>query len=262
MKKKSYILVYDSGIGGLTTLANIYKMLPNYNYIYFADNKNCPYGNKCKSELQEIVSKNISNLLKRYNITHIVLACNTATTATIELLRHNYKIPIIGTEPNVKSPYMLGYKDITVIATPATVKQEKFLNLEHSLSFSPTNIGIKNLAICIENYYLHNSVNDILRAKKIINSALLRTNKSSAIVLGCTHYIFMKKYIENLGYACFDGNIGVAKRLKSLLNDTTKLSISPSKANNINIITDSVINNLKYKKILLSYINSIKTTTL
>ena len=99
MNKNKYILVYDSGIGGLTTLASIMLKNKNQNYIYYADTKNCPYGNKCNTQLQNIIINNIKRLTSEYNITHIVLACNTATTVAISKLRTLFNIPIIGTEP-------------------------------------------------------------------------------------------------------------------------------------------------------------------
>ena len=113
--KNEYILIYDSGIGGLTTFSNIIELCPKQNYIYFADTKNAPYGNKCKSELQLLILKNIKSLLKKYNIKLIVLACNTATTSSILFLRKELPIPIIGTEPNIKSPQNGNYKNIIEI---------------------------------------------------------------------------------------------------------------------------------------------------
>ena len=122
MKRKQFVLVYDSGIGGLTTLSNLLKTAKGLNYIYFADTQNSPYGNKCKTKLQEIVINNIKALQNQYIISHIVLACNTATTITIDYLRKNLNIPIIGTEPNIKSPIKNGAKNIMVLSLILTVQ--------------------------------------------------------------------------------------------------------------------------------------------
>ena len=96
------ILFYDSGIGGLSTLSSTIKLLPCERYIYFADNKNVPYGNRTKQEISNLVFENISRLLSRFKIKLIVIACNTATSLAIDDLRTKINIPIIGIEPALK----------------------------------------------------------------------------------------------------------------------------------------------------------------
>jgi len=253
MKKIEYVLVYDSGIGGLTTLAHLNKACPSLNFLYFADYKNCPYGNKNEQELNHLIYNNIKNLLSKYNISYIVLACNTATTSSITYLRQNINIPIIGTEPNIKTPHRLGFKDIIVLSTPATAHTKKLQILESTITPMPHNIGIRNLALYIEEYKLYNSEEKRQVAKKLLDKTLRNIPQTTAIVLGCTHYIYLKDYIESKGYTCFDGNIGVANRLKSLVN-TKNIDMIRGK---INIITGTTIINLKYKKILCNYKNKI-----
>lgn len=253
MKNKEYILVYDSGIGGLTTLSNLIYECPNSNFIYYADTINCPYGNKCKTQIQEIIRNNINKLINQYTISHIVLACNTATTTSIDLLRQTYTQQIIGTEPNIKAPKVCGYKNIILLATPLTIKTSKLKNLEKNLELKVKHKGIKELAKLIEEYKLNDNKKAYHQIKSIISNTLKDTPKSTAIVLGCTHYIFIKEMIEKMGYKCFDGNTGVAKRLKSLVNN-----INTNHSARIKIITENPTLTYKYKKILSNLKTRIK----
>ena len=131
--KKEYILFIDSGIGGLTTLAETTKIL-NANYIYFADSIHAPYGSHLAEELLYFLREIIENLLKTYNIRMIVLACNTATASCVEFLREIYpKISIIGTEPALKIAVSASHKRILALTTPTTAKQHKYLSLKQHL---------------------------------------------------------------------------------------------------------------------------------
>lgn len=104
------ICFFDSGIGGSTILKEVIKKLPNENYVYYADSKNNPYGNKTKKELFDIVCCAVDNLIK-YNPKLIVCACNTATEVVLNDIRKKYKdITFVGTEPAVKVVYD-HYKD-------------------------------------------------------------------------------------------------------------------------------------------------------
>lgn len=255
MKRKQFVLVYDSGIGGLTTLSNLIKTAKGLNYIYFADTQNSPYGNKCKTKLQEIVINNIKALQNQYIISHIVLACNTATTITIDYLRKNLNIPIIGTEPNIKSPIKNGAKNIMVLSTPLTSQSKRLKELENETSFKFKNIGIKNLAKLIENYQLNKNKQSLNEINLLINKTLTNSSVNTAIVLGCTHYVFIKSLIEKKGYTCYDGNQGVANRLKAMTKDLQNpLSYKPI----VHIITSNIRTTLKYKKILKSLLNKNK----
>ena len=244
MKSQEYVLVYDSGIGGLSTLSCLKKTCPNLNYLYYADTKNCPYGSKSVSELQALILDNIKSLESKFNIIAIVLACNTATTSSAEFLRQKLAVPIIGTEPNVKEPERQGYGHICVLATPLTIKQNKLLNLENTINANIRNIGMKNLAQLIEEYELSQDKHILRQILQRIKKTMIKIPKSTAIVLGCTHYIFVKKHIENLGYTCFDGNTGVAKRLKTLMQDNLKTTKGI-----IKIVSAQPNFSLKYKKV-------------
>ena len=219
MSKINYVLVYDSGVGGLTTLSECKKLLPSTNFLFFADHENCPYGTKSPEELTSLILTNIQKIMQTHNICAIVLACNTATTSCIHALRQTFSIPIIGTEPNLKSPTRENFEHITLLATPATLAQKRTKHLEIETSSKIHNISCGNLAHMIEDYVLSKNHDKKRKIQRYIKHKLKFTPKYHAITLGCTHYVFMKKYISNtLGYKCFDGNAGVAKRLADIMS--------------------------------------------
>lgn len=212
---KKYIGVFDSGIGGLTTLKEIYKLLPNEDFIYYADSRNNPYGDKTHEELLDIC-KNIVNYFIKKDIKLIVIACNTATTKCIDELRSIYKdIIFVGTEPAIKPACEKGYKDILVMATPPTIKSDKVKVLVDKYKKDNQNITLhacKDLAHAIEisdNDKIDNILKDIFSNKKY-----------DSIVLACTHYPHIKSKIEalNPNADIIDGNVGVANRVDFLLN--------------------------------------------
>lgn len=126
MTKKN-IGVFDSGIGGVTVLKEIIKILPNENYIYYSDSKNNPYGDRSQKEVLEICD-NIVKILIGKNCKVIVIACNTASAKAVEYLRNKYsQIPFIAIEPAYKMVYDYSYNEPTlVMATKGTIESEKF----------------------------------------------------------------------------------------------------------------------------------------
>ena len=119
--------IFDSGIGGVTVLKEIIKILPNENYIYYSDSANNPYGDKTKEEVIEICDKIVQFLLSK-GCKVIVIACNTASAKAVSFLRDKYKkIPFIAIEPAYKMVYDYAYdKPTLVMATKGTIESEKF----------------------------------------------------------------------------------------------------------------------------------------
>lgn len=229
----NYIGVLDSGIGGLTTLKEIKKILPNENYIFYADSKNNPYGEKPIKELHSIV-KNIVDYFINKKVKLIVIACNTATTRLIHKLRKEYPNMIfIGTEPAIKVACDNNYKNILVLGTPSTIKSKR------------TSILIKNNKKEYQNIYLvaceglanaietknNSQINKLL--DKYLNPYI---NKNiDSIVLACTHYPIIKnkikKYFNNV--KIIDGNKGVAKQVKYQLEKNNLLKANKRKGKTI-----------------------------
>ncbi len=223
--------IFDSGIGGLTTLKEIKKLLPHENYLYYADSQNNPYGEKTNKELLNIVT-NITDFLIKKNVKIIVIACNTATTRCINKLRKIYPfVTFIGTEPAIKVACNKNFKNTLVLATPSTIKSErtnelvkKYKNDNQTITLLPC----KGLADAIEKQ-------DQTKIEKLLHQLLDKyQNKSiDSIVLGCTHYPHIKNNIQKMfpQAKIIDGNKGVAKQVKKQLKLNNLLNNSPKEGN-------------------------------
>lgn len=225
MKKNNYkIGIFDSGIGGLTTLKEIRKLLPNESYLYYLDNKNIPYGEKSDEELKTI-AKNIVKFFDTKKVKILVIACNTMTTKCIEYLREIYPDKIfIGTEPAIKVACDKGYKNTLLMVTPATAKSEKLYKIidknakeDHKITILPC----PSLADTIETKNKNKIkllVYNLLYEYKIYNY--------DSIVLGCTHYCHIKNIIKEIfpNAKLIDGNKGVSKEVKRKLEENNLLT--------------------------------------
>lgn len=223
--------VFDSGIGGITILNELIKIMPNENYIYYADSKNNPYGNKTIEELFNITCNIVEILLKK-NVKIIIIACNTATVRCINMLRDKYKnILFVGTEPAIKVACDNNYNNTLVMATPGTISSERTHDLVKKNKKDNQNIYLlpcEGLADTIE----FGNKNDI---KEKINY-LLKDYKNlniDSIVLGCTHYPYAKKYIKEIfpNAKLIDGNKGVSKQVYNVLKNNNLLTNQTKKGN-------------------------------
>lgn len=213
--------ILDSGIGGVTVLKEILQILPNENYIYYSDSIHNPYGEKTKEEVFNYVDEIIKYFIDR-NCKVVVFACNTATALAIENIRKKYPdLIIIGIEPAYKMVHDKSKnKKTLVMATPATIQSEKFQTLYHEYNNHKTILlecgGLANL---IENGKYE-------EIKKYLKEKLPQNENIEVVVLGCTHYPLIKNEIEEvLGNVIFyDGGIGVAHRLKNLLEENNLVS--------------------------------------
>lgn len=211
MNKK--IGIFDSGIGGATVLKEIIKVLPNEDYIYYSDSINNPYGNKTGKEIIEICN-NIVDKLINLNCKVIVIACNTASAKAARNLRKKYKnILIIAIEPAYKMVHDYAYDDTTlVLATKGTIESEKFNLLYNKYNNHKTYLlPCVGLAEIIEQ-------DEKEKIEKYLKKNLgIYKGKVKNVVLGCTHYPFIKKEIRNvLGEVkFFEGSKNLAKYLKN-----------------------------------------------
>lgn len=223
MKNIDPIAVIDSGMGGLSVLRVLRDLLPNENYIYFGDSANAPYGEKSGDEVRRITDSNIDMLIKM-GAKAVVIACNTATSVAAETVREKYKdVPIIGMEPAIKPAAMCAeHPTVLVMATPLTLKREKFLSLlskyEHKANF--INVPCHGLVELVERGVVDGEeMDDCLEA---ILSPYLKDQRIDAVVLGCTHYIHAKNAISRkLGdnVTVFDGALGTAKETERRLSE-------------------------------------------
>lgn len=216
--KPGFIAVFDSGVGGISVLAELVSYMPEEDYVYFGDSKNAPYGERPVGEVRELTLKNIKMLVD-LGAKAVVIACNTATSAAINILRDQYDIPVIGIEPAVKPAIM--YKSnstVLCMATAVTLHEEKFCELVSHFSGKAHVIPLPchELAGLIEKGEIH-SKKTVNYLKTILSPFV---GKVDSVVLGCTHYPFVKEEIAKImgdGVRIFDGGLGTAKETKRRL---------------------------------------------
>ena len=220
--KKVKIGFLDSGIGGVTVLKECIKTEPNFEYLYYSDSLNNPYGDKDKEEVLKIVS-NIVDFLIFNDCSIIVIACNTASCICVNYLRDKYKnVKFIAIEPAIKLAYDKNKDDNTLImATKGTMDSEKFHILYHKY-----NNNNCYLLSCVGLANLIEEGNDKLLKEYLIDNLGKYKGIVSSVVLGCTHYPLIKDEIkEILGDVLFyDGSIGVARQLVRVILDNYYVS--------------------------------------
>jgi len=220
MKNKA-IGVFDSGVGGLTVLAEIRKTLPNENIVYLGDTKNFPYGSKSKEEIIEFAIQNVEILIKK-QVKVIVIACGTATSQALDVLKEKFDIPIMGIiEPTVLYVENRKYEEVGVIATEGTIRSgawEKRLK-EKIPEIKVTNKACPMLATIAEEGKAQSP-----EGRKVIKEymAPFKEKHIHKIILGCTHYPIYEPIIrEELGYEVELINTGVtvSKYLQNYLKE-------------------------------------------
>jgi len=198
MKNNTPIGIFDSGVGGLSVLSNIHRLLPNESLAYVADSLYAPYGAK---NSQVVIDRSIAAtdfLVNQQNAKMIVVGCNTATATAINQLRTSFKVPIIGMEPAVKpATEATIVNKVGVLATTGTLESAKFSALlaSHSEEIEFYIQPCPGLVDLIEQGLLYDS--KLYRLLKIYLEPFKKNNVDT-IVLGCTHYIFIRKLIEEL----------------------------------------------------------------
>ncbi len=221
--------VFDSGIGGLSVLSELEKILPNEDFYYYGDSLNNPYGEKSDEELFRITSGVVDYLVNK-GCRLIVIACNTATTRCMKYLREKYKdIIFVGTVPAIKVACDRDFKNTLVMATPATIESERTMELIRDNIRKDQNIYLvacPGLANAIED-------NDQERIEEILKDTFreYKDKEIDSIVLGCTHYPFIKEEIlkEMPGVSLLDGSRGVAMEVKRQLENNGLLSDKSSR---------------------------------
>jgi glutamate racemase len=215
--KNGFIICYDSGIGGVSVLADAKKLLPDEDFIYFGDIVNAPYGQKSRDEVHQLVLNNINHLLT-WDIKALLLACNTATSSSVAELRNLLDIPIFGMEPAIKPAVQNTEGQIIVLGTTLTLKEEKFRNLLESLGQERDIVALPcpGLVELIEDNPEKPAVGKYI--KEILAPY---KDSAAAVVLGCTHYLFVKPWLQTLlpDVQIFDGNDGVSRNLAKVLKE-------------------------------------------
>ena len=227
--KNDYIAVFDSGVGGISVLRELVKLMPQERYLYFGDSANAPYGTRPTAEVRALTLSAAERLMAR-GCKALVVACNTATAAAIIDLRAKYpdKI-IIGIEPALKvaADHFPG-GEVGVMATPVTLREEKFDVLLHRFTDACTvhKIPAPGLVELVERGMAVSEESEALLRPLL----LPYRNRLAAVVLGCTHYPFAAPVIRKLlgGHtALLDGGPGTARQTRRRLEAEGLLGDGP-----------------------------------
>jgi glutamate racemase len=226
LDKKNPIAVFDSGVGGISVLRELTRIMPQEDFIYFGDSKHAPYGTKRLEEVRTLTIACADSLFEE-GAKGLVVACNTATSAAVRILRERYPdIPIVGIEPALRpAALFMEHPRVLVMATPMTIREEKFHRLmaryEDQADVIP--LACPGLMDFIERGDLdgddlHRYLEDLLYSYS--------DNRVDAAVLGCTHYPFARKQIQRvLGerVRIFDGGEGTAREMRRRLGEASLL---------------------------------------
>lgn len=223
------IAVIDSGVGGISVLRELLKIMPNENYIYYGDSINAPYGVKTKSEVLDITRKNLQ-YLKKVGIKALVIACNTATSAAAQALREEEtELPIIGIEPAIKPASLVCENPrVIVMATPLTLKEEKFLMLADRFAGREEIIPLPCPGL-VELIESGNTDGEEINAYLRSLFEPFATQRIDAVVLGCTHYPHASAAIARhapKGAVILDGGMGTARHTRTRLAEAGLLRTS------------------------------------
>lgn len=246
VKKTPTVLVFDSGIGGLSIYNEIYNKIPYLRYIYAFDNEMFPYGDKSSEFLIKRVSHIIDTIIESYSIDLAVIACNTASTICLPSLRSKFSFPIVGVVPAIKPASMITKnKCIGLLATKATIQRAYTSNLikEFAPDCNVKLLGLSELAYIAENK-LQGIAVDMQQLEMLMQPWLNLPVIPDTIVLGCTHYPFIKDELKLLfpNTTFIDSGNAIASRVYSLLNERFDLKNVTAQSSTDNIVLSTLCN--------------------
>lgn len=224
--KTDAIAVFDSGVGGISVLRQLCKLMPGETFLYLGDSANAPYGTRPTGEIRQL-SLNVAEKLVARGIKALVVACNTATAAAIETLRQTYPdLIVVGIEPALKpAADRFPGGTIGVLATPVTLREEKFQQLaaHYGQHCTVVKLPAPGLSELVEH-----GMGDSQEAENLLRPLLEPwVGKLDALVLGCTHYPFAAATIRRIlgdDIVLLDGGEGTARETKRRLVQADLLS--------------------------------------
>lgn len=227
-EKADYIAVLDSGVGGISVLRELTKLMPNERFLYFGDSANAPYGTRATEQIRALTEAAAEKLMAR-GIKALVVACNTATAAAIAHLRAKYPdFIIVGIEPAIK-PAVLQFSEgsIGVMATPVTLREEKLKKLIAKYPHPDLRmIPAPGLVELVEAGLADSPQMDSFLTPLLEPYA----GVLDALVLGCTHYPFVIPAIRRIlgeKTVLFDGGAGTARETRRRLEQAGLLYDGP-----------------------------------
>ena len=214
--------VYDSGFGGLSVWRELRRLLPHESLLYLGDGKNCPYGGRSRSEIEGFAIEAVERLVAE-GVKMVVVGCNTATTAAVETLRRRWPdMPIVGLEPAVKPACLTTQsRKIAVLATAHSLSSDMFLDTAARYASD-----VEVVKVVGEGFVelVENDMEQSVEAERLVRKAVepLLDKGVDKLVLGCTHYPFLRSIIERVvadsGIEVIDSGAAVARRVEWLLD--------------------------------------------
>jgi len=223
------VLIFDSGVGGLSVYEQIFKINPNTEYRYLFDNAYFPYGELSREKLVTRISQLLTDFTKQYPADLIVIACNSASTIALDDLRTHFNIPIVGVVPAIKPATSITKNNVIgLLATPGTIERAYTSSLieQFAAGKKVLRIGSTRLVKLAENKLMGKPLEQE-EFNKILApwSSLESKNRPDTLILGCTHFPLLKEEIA----ACFttpiqlvDSGEAIALRVRQLLNNELK----------------------------------------
>ncbi len=241
LKNKAAIGIFDSGLGGLTVMSAITKLMPKENIIYFGDTAHVPYGSKSKKVVTNF-ALGISKFLVRHNVKLIVVACNTASAFSLETLKKYIKVPVIGVieAGSVMAAENTKNKKIAVIGTEGTIKSDAYAKeiKKHDKKIKCFSRACPLFVPLVEEGWLDNKVTEQI-IKIYLNDIV---NKDiDTVILGCTHYPLLKNTIQKVvgkKISIIDSATAVAFEVQKLLKEQN-LTNSTGKGSLAFFVSDS-----------------------
>ena len=231
---------FDSGLGGISVLAEALRFLPAENFVYYGDQLHVPYGDKSPEEVCRLTREAVDKLLA-LNCKAIVLACNSATSVAASVLRQELTVPIVGIEPALKPASELeGPGDVLVMATQMTLSQPKFQQLMLRYGRNAILVPCPGLMEYVEAGEL--SGEPLMKHLSILLSPHL-CKPVKAVVLGCTHYAFLRNAVRSLvgpDIPLIDGSRGTAMQLKRVLKEKHLLSQEETHQGTATFLTSAI----------------------
>lgn len=218
-RKEDYIAVFDSGLGGISVLRHLRRLMPGERFLYYGDSANAPYGVRSREDVEELTLAAAEYLMGR-GIKALVVACNTATSAAITTLRQTYpELIVIGIEPALKpAADRFPGGTIGVMATPMTLREEKFAQLMHRFGehCAIHKLPAPQLVPLVEQGKANSQESEAM-LREILAPCI---DSLDALVLGCTHYPFAKKTLRRIltdRVVLLDGGEGTARETRRRL---------------------------------------------
>jgi glutamate racemase len=218
VSNKANILIFDSGVGGLSVYQEIVAKLPQLDYTYIFDNEAYPYGELAHDTLVTRVESLVKQMVKEQSIDLVVIACNTASTIVLPTLRSHLSIPVVGVVPAIKPASNMANKAVGLIATPATITREYTHDLIRSFAQSkPVEMLGSTRLVDIAEEKLRGNPVDLLELERILKPM---QGSVDVAVLGCTHFPLIKdeiQYVLGESVLLVDSGEAIARRVSSLL---------------------------------------------